>query len=86
MECGEYRTISLIPHVSKILLQLIRKRISPIIERNFSESQYGFRKNCATSNAIHLLRTIGERMIEKNKTLFLCFIDYAKAFRQSPAQ
>ena len=62
------------------LLQLTRKIISPIIERNVSESQYGFRKNCGTSNAIHLLRTIGERMIQKNKTLFLCFIDYEKAF------
>ena len=71
MEFGEFRTISLIPHINKILLQLIRKRISPIIERNLSESQYGFRKNCGTSIAIHLLRTIGERMIQKIKH-YLC--------------
>ena len=32
LDCSDYRTIALISHASKILLQLIKKRISPIIE------------------------------------------------------
>ena len=43
-ECDNFRTISLISHASKILLQLIKNRITPIIERNLSDNQLGFRK------------------------------------------
>ena len=33
-----------------------------------------------TVNAIYILRTIIERSLEVNKDLYLCFIDYTKAF------
>src|SRR5437867_11902932 len=32
-ECGDFRTIALISHASKILLHLIKRRITPVIER-----------------------------------------------------
>ena len=32
-ECGDFRTIALISHASKVLLHLIKRRITPIIER-----------------------------------------------------
>ena len=79
-ECGDYRTISLISHASKILLQIIKDRITPIIERELSESQMGFRKGRGTRDAIHQLRTLTERALDKNKKVYLCFIDYQKAF------
>ncbi|KAG1668804.1 Craniofacial development protein 2 [Nymphon striatum] len=79
MKCEDHRTISLISHASKILLYIIKKRITPFIERNLTESQFGFRKDRGTRNAIHLLRILGERMIEKKKDLFVCYIDYSKA-------
>ena len=41
-DCSDFRTISLISHVSKILLHLINARITPIIERHLSDSQLGF--------------------------------------------
>ncbi|XP_063596643.1 uncharacterized protein LOC134773375 [Penaeus indicus] len=59
--------------------ELIKSRITPIIERNLTESQYGFRKGKETRDAIHL-RLIGEKMIDKGKMLYICFIDYTKAF------
>ena len=31
MECNEYKTISLISHAAKILLKVIKKRITPLI-------------------------------------------------------
>ena len=37
-------------------------------------------KGKGTSNAIFLLRMIGETAIEMQKDIFLCFIDYGKAF------
>ena len=37
-ECGDFRTIALISHASKILLNLIKRRITPIIERQLGDS------------------------------------------------
>ena len=68
-DCSDYRTISLISHTSKILLQLINNRITPIIERHLSERQMGFRKGKGTRDAIFQLRTIAERAIQVNKTV-----------------
>ena len=33
-----------------------------------------------TRNAIFMSRRLGERMIEKQKDVYVCFIDYSKAF------
>ena len=92
-ECSDFRTIALISHASKVLLHLIKRRITPIIERQLGESQMGFRKGKGTKDAIFQLRTICDRItqmnIEKNiqgkkttkrKKLYLCFVDYQKAF------
>lgn len=92
-ECSDFRTIALISHASKILLHLIKRRITPIIERQLGESQMGFRKGKGTRDAIFQLRMISERVqqlniekmkdgmkIIKPKKLYLCFVDYQKAF------
>ena len=79
-DCSDYRTIALISHASKILLQLIKRRITPIIERHLSESQMGFRKGKGTRDAIFQLRQVGERMAQMGKELFVSFVDYQKAF------
>ena len=47
-ECSDFRTIALVSHASKVLLHLIKRRITPIIERQLGESQMGFRKGKGT--------------------------------------
>src|SRR3989442_13533925 len=94
-ECGDFRTIALISHASKILLHLIKRRITPVIERQLGDSQMGFRKGKGTRDAIFQLRMISERItqmnrekeihgkkkkIMKRKKIYLCFVDYQKAF------
>ena len=59
-------------------LYIIKNRITKIINEHLEESQFGFREG--TRNAIYVLRTIGERMMQKKKKVYICFIDYAKAF------
>jgi len=39
-----------------------------------------------TRNAIFLLRTLSERSIEMQKDLYVCFVDYVKAFDKNPTQ
>lgn len=79
-DCDDFRLISLISHASKILLQVIKRRIEPIIETHLSDSQMGFRKNKGTRDAILQLRTISERLLQVEKRLYICYIDFKKAF------
>ena len=81
VRCEDHRTISLISHTAKMLLNLIKNRIAPIIEQQLSDSQYGFRAGRGTRDAICQLRIMAERCLEmQKKTLYICFIDCTKAF------
>ena len=80
LDCGKHRTISIMSQITKIILKVILKRIRRKIRREVSEEQCGFMEGKGTSNAIFILRMIVERTIEKQRDLYLCFIDYEKAF------
>ena len=81
-ECGDYMTISLISHASKIMLKILTKRTEAKAEAiNFiGEDQLGFRKGKGTREAIAILRTLGERSMQHGKDMYICFVDYEKAF------
>lgn len=79
-ECGQHRTISLMSHLTKILLRIIMLRIRNKIKPEISEEQCGFVEGKGTSNATYILRNIIERSIEVQQDLYFCFIDYTKAF------
>ena len=78
--CSEYRTISLMSHVTKLLLKIIQVRITVRINKEVSELQSGFRSGMNTREGIFNLRCICERALEVNKEVYICFIDYNKAF------
>jgi len=79
-ECTQHRTISLMSHMTKLLLRIIMLRIRSKVHPEIAEEQCGFMKDKGTRNAIYILRTLTERSIEVQKDLYLCFIDYTKAF------
>ena len=78
--CTEYRTISLISHVTKLLLKIIQVRITAKINKEASELQSGFRSRMGTREGIFNLRAICERALEVGKEVNICFIDYTKTF------
>ena len=80
LDCAEHRTISLMSHLMKLLLKIILTRNDQRIENEISACQSGFRPKMGTREGIFNLRTIIERFLEKQKTVFICFIDYEKAF------
>lgn len=80
VECSKHRTISIMSQVAKMVLKVIDERLKAKVAEHVDEEQYGFRKNKGTRNAIFVLRTVIERAIEKQKDLYLCFIDFEKAF------
>ena len=54
----------------------IRLKIRPQI----SQKQFGFVAGKGTRNAVFTLRVLVERAIYVQKDLYICFVDYEKAF------
>ena len=82
-KCEKHRTLSLMSHVTKLVLKVIINRIRGRTLSEISEVQYGFMPDRGTWNAIFVLRRLVERLIEKQKPqkdVYVCFIDYSKAF------
>jgi len=80
-KCENNRTISLICHASKIILEIIRSRMKPRIEQQMAEEQAGFRPSRGTIEQIFSLRLIAEKYNElQHGELYWIFIDFKKAF------
>jgi len=79
-ECELHRTISLMSHITKILLRILMMRARKRLKPEIAGEQCGFVEGKGTANAIYILRTLIERSLEVQKDLYLCFIDYTKAF------
>ena len=79
-QCGNWRGITLLSMVGKVLGRSIIKRLRDDIDRRLRKEQSGFRRNRGTTEPIFILRNIVEQSLEWNATLYLVFIDYEKAF------
>ena len=81
-ECDQHRTISLMSHLTKVMLRVrvLMNRMRNKILLVISETQFGFMAYKGTKNAIFSMRNLMERAIEVQKDLYLCFINYSKAF------
>ena len=79
-ECLNYHTIALIPHASKVMLKILQARLQQYVNRELPDVQAGFRKGRGTRDQIANIRWIIEKAREFQKNIYLCFIDYAKAF------
>ena len=44
------------------------------------KTQLGFRKACGTRDAIGVMRMLCERSLEFNNEVYVCFVDFEKAF------
>ena len=60
--------------------KIIQKRLEKKIEEEISNTQAGFRKNCGTRDQLFNLKMIIQKCREYNVDLYMCFIDYSKAF------
>lgn len=79
-QCTNYRTIALVSHASKVLLKIILERIRNKTEEEIADEQAGFRKGRGTRDQIANLRIIMQKTREHQQSLFMCFIDFKKAF------
>ena len=79
-KCEQHRRISIINHMAKIILRVIIKGMRSKIRPEISEEQFGFVKNSGTINTTLAPNRLTENALEIGKDIYLCFIDYEKAY------
>ena len=77
IKCEKHRTISLMSHVTKLVLRIVINRIRGRALDEIAPVQYGFMPDKGTGNAIFVLRKLVERSVEKQRDVYTCFIDYS---------
>ena len=77
---SNYCTIALISHASKVMLKILQARLQQYVNCEILNVQAGFRKGRGTRDQTANIRWIIERAGEFQKSIYFCFIDYAKAF------
>ena len=79
-DLGNYRPISLLNSVYKILAAIIQKRLESKLDDKLQRTQFGFRRKRSTADAILCIRRIIDKgEMTQSKTL-LVLLDWEKAF------
>ena len=78
-KCSDYFTIGLISHASRVMLKILQARIQRV-NRELPDVQTGFRKGRGTRDQIANILWIIKKARQFQKSIYFCFIDYAKAF------
>ena len=62
------------------MLKILQARLQQYMNHELPDIQPGFRKGRGTRDQIANIHCIIEKTREFQKTIYFCFIDYAKAF------
>ena len=79
-ECSNYWAVALISHPSKVMLKILQARLHQYMNHELPEVQSGFRKGRGTRDQIANIHWIIEKAKEFQKSIYLFFTDYTKAF------
>ena len=78
-ECSNYCTIALISHTSKVMLRILQAILEQYTKQELSDVQAGFIKGRGTRDQIANILWIVEKVRAFQKSIYFCFINYAKA-------
>ena len=81
-DISNYRPLSLLPSISKILGKIVYKRTFHFIQSNkiLNNNQYGFREKHSTINVITALTGDVIKALENKDSVLSVFLDLSKAF------
>ena len=79
-ECSDYCTIALISHTNNIMLKILHVKLQQYMNQELRDVHAGFRKSRGTRDQVANIHWIIEKAREFQKNIYICFIDYAKAF------
>ena len=85
-DCNSYRGISLLTSPGKVFARILLNRLLPLSEDILPETQFGFRPNRSTCEAIFSIRQLQEKSREQGQPLYACFVDLEKAFDSVPRE
>ncbi len=79
---NNYRGITLSSCVGKLFSSIMNARLVNFLDVNkiYSMFQFGFREDCRTTDNIYILNKIMASYRNKKKKLYMCYIDFKKAF------
>ena len=79
-ECSNYDTISFTSHDTKVMLKILQARLQQYVNWELSDIQAEFRKGRGTRDQTANIHWIIEKARELQLNIYLCFMNYAKAF------
>jgi len=79
-DCSNYRGISLLPTMYKILSNILLSRLTPYAEEIIGDHQCGFRRSRSTNDHLFCVHQILEKKWEYNEAVHQLFIDFKKAY------
>ncbi|XP_029190407.2 uncharacterized protein LOC114957206 [Acropora millepora] len=82
MNCGAYRGVKLLEHAMKIVEKVLERKMRLMVK--VDEMQFGFMPGKGTIDAVFILKGLQEKYLDKEKKLYMCFIDPEKAFDRVP--
>ena len=84
LECSSYRGIKLLDHVLKVLERVLEARLRKTVK--IDDMQFGFSPGKGTTDAIFIVRQVEEKLLGKQKELWMAFVDLEKAFDRVPRE
>ena len=81
-DVNNYRGITIISCLGKLFTKIMNDRLNKWADAEdiLSEVQYGFRKNRSTVDCLYIIQGLVDIMFSKGLKLYVCFIDYEKAY------
>ena len=84
--CDNWRGISLLDVVGKVIARILQDRLQQLAEEELPESQCGFRKGRGCSDMIFAVRQLVEKSWEHRTKAFFLFVDLRKAYDSVPRE
>ena len=72
--------MALTSHASKVMLKSLQARLQQYMNQELPDVQARFRKGRGTGDQIAIIRWIIEKARAFQKNIYVCLIDYTKAF------
>jgi len=77
---ANYRPISLLNAIYKVFAEIIRQRLSDVIDPYICNTQFGFRKNRSTADALFIARRLQDLGEGSGDNIVICMLDWKQAF------
>ena len=77
-----YRGLTINSCLAKLFNTILNKRLMKFLESNklICDNQIGFKSKARTSDHIFIINTLFRKFCKSNKRLYLCFVDFRKAY------